>query len=89
MEDKLSGLDGSETFVDMAWYTDDDGETVNYGNAVVGQVMSYYSGQVDSKNEESGGESVTYGINTLRIGRTEWTSTLWLKPRKSPATAAM
>ena len=68
MEDKLSGLDGSETFVDMAWYTDDDGETVNYGNAVVGQVMSYYSGQVDSKNEESGGESVTYGINTLRIG---------------------
>lgn len=68
MEERISGLDGSETFVDMAWYTDDEGATVNYGNAVVGQVLEYYSGLVDSKNEESGEESVTYGINTLRIG---------------------
>lgn len=68
MEERLSGLEGSETFVDMAWYTDDEGATVNYGNAVVGQVLEYYSGLVDSRNEESGEESVTYGINTLRIG---------------------
>ena len=68
MEERISGLDGSETFVDMAWYTDDEGATVNYGNAVVGQVLEYYSGLVDSRNEESGEESVTYGINTLRIG---------------------
>lgn len=68
MEERISGLEGSETFVDMAWYTDDEGATVNYGNAVVGQVLEYYSGLVDSKNEESGEESVTYGINTLRIG---------------------
>lgn len=64
---KIGGLEDSEPFVDMAWFTDEDGNTVNYGNAVVGKVLEHFSHMVDTRNEEME-ENVTFDMTTLVVG---------------------
>lgn len=49
----VEGLSESVAFVNGVWYTDDDKNTVNYENAIVGDIISYYSDLVDNKNEGS------------------------------------
>ncbi|MGN0658434.1 MAG: hypothetical protein ACI4LA_02385 [Emergencia sp.] len=40
----------SYTFADRPWYTDDDGQTVTYGQELIRTVVGYYSALVDQMN---------------------------------------
>jgi len=46
----FSGVDDSEKFANNAWYSDSNGNTVYFGQAVVGAVIGYYSSWVDKAN---------------------------------------
>ncbi len=46
----IEGFADSAAFTDSVWYTDDNGKTVNYGNVIVGDIISYYSHLVDFRN---------------------------------------
>lgn len=49
----VEGLSESAAFVNGVWYTDSEKNTINYGDAIVGDVISYYSALVDNRNEGS------------------------------------
>ena len=43
-------INSASDFTDSAWYTDDKGDTVNYGSEIIGTIISYYSTWVDKAN---------------------------------------
>lgn len=47
---EFTGYEKAGTFEDSEWYTDDEGHTVMYGEAVVKGIAGYYSSLVDYKN---------------------------------------
>jgi len=46
----FEGFSNAYTFADKPWYTDEDGNSVTYGEEIIGTVIGYYSSWVDKIN---------------------------------------
>lgn len=50
---ELDGYDTAGAFTDSQWYTDENGNGVTYGQALVDGVVRYYASLMDYKNDKS------------------------------------